>query len=444
MSVTKNLWRWVLVAKKIQFTDALKTCLYKYKRLFVGFSGGLDSTVLLHLLSSDPTVKAKLIAVHINHGLSKNANNWQRKCAEFSRQLDVAFITHALNLSPGPNVELRARDGRYAFFQEQIGAGDCLLLAHHQDDQAETLLLHLLRGAGVDGLAAMPPLRSCGSGELLRPLLQFQRQDLYDYAVAAHLSWSEDESNEDLDLNRNFIRRVILPQLKTKWPAAVANIARTAFHCQETRQLMDALALNDCPQLATHTHSLDLEPLLHFDTQRLGNILRYWLRKQGRVMPQTEQLKQIIAAIIFAAPDAKPLFEGNGYQLRRFQNRLYISGEKQAIIITERVWFNFPGTLQLSNSISLKAQPVEEGIFLPCPETIRIAPRRGGERFFWRGKTRVVKKLLQEWEIPPWQRDSIPFLYVNDQLAAIINYAISDHFRGSGSDCYRILLVQTE
>lgn len=400
-----------------------------FDKLVVGFSGGLDSTVLLHALAAHSSLHPKLLAVHINHGISPNALAWQQHCEQFCRHLGIHFISEAVQFDRSANIEERARLARYAVFSALLTERDCLVLGHHQDDQAETVLLQLLRGAGVDGLAAMTELGALGKGVVARPCLNSTRAQLEQYATLQQLAWIDDESNQDISYSRNYLRQTILPLLSDKWPGATGNMARTARHCQQAKSNLDALALHDCPELAFACDSLCITPLLQLDFARLANVLRAWLKKRQIQAPSTALLRRMIDELIFARIDAVPQVNWDEVVVRRYQQHLYLDKKNTICLPNYSEWLEFPSPLMLGvNGFGVIAEPAHQGLVLPENAKITIRFRQGGETIVLHGQTKQLKKLFQEWLIPPWQREHIPLLYINDELAAVVNYAISDVF----------------
>lgn len=415
--------------------------LASYEHLFVGFSGGLDSSVLLHRLSRHPAFIHKVTAVHINHGLSPNASFWQEHCQRLCEQWQVNFLALSVRCDPRGNVEEAARVARYQALGALIKKNNCLLMGHHLDDQAETLLLHLFRGAGVDGLAAIPEKSTLGEGDLRRPLLNCTRQSLQAYALEHQLSFIEDESNANTRFSRNFLRQEIFPLLKSRWAGVTRNLARTAEHCRLAQANLNDLAHLDCPSLAEKSSVLPLAPLLRLNRARLGNVLRAWLRQHGVRMPNTRTFNRLIDEMILAAPDSNPEIHWRQVTIQRYQQHLYLSPLR-----TESTpvlpWTTFPNTLCLQGLGKLTAETADEGLFIPSGSQLAIRFREGGETFYWHGQHKSLKKLLQEWKIPPWQRQQIPLLYVDNQLAAVVGYAVSDHFyQTRAGQCYNLIHI---
>lgn len=374
-----------------------------FKKLIVGFSGGLDSTVLLHALSSHSELKKQVLAVHVHHGLSPNASMWQNHCELVCKNLSLEYLTQEVQFHRLSNTEEGAREARYKLFSSLLTEKDCLILGHHRDDQVETLLLQLFRGAGVDGLAAMSATGVLGCGTLARPLLSLSRPQLEDYASEKQLQWIEDESNRDIHYSRNFLRHQIVPLLTEKWPGVLGNIARTTVHCQAALFNLEALALLDCPQLQNPERSLLIEPLKSLPVERLSNILRFWLKKNQVQLPSTATFERLIHEVIFARQDAMPQVSWDSIQIRRYQQQLYLIDD------------------ETSNYDDEEVQKAIKSLNLPEKAAITVRYRKGGETMIVNGQTKSLKKLFQEWGVPPWLRDKIPLIYVQDELVAVVH-----------------------
>ncbi|KTD61622.1 tRNA lysidine(34) synthetase TilS [Legionella spiritensis] len=404
--------------------------LFSRKRLYVGFSGGLDSTVLLHLLATHPDLKRKLSAIHINHGLSPNAQIWELHCRRFCRQLDIPCLVKRVSCQQEANIEESARRARYQVLAGLVQENECLLMGHHLDDQAETLLLQLFRGAGIDGLAAIPAQSRIGQGELHRPLLSCPRSVLKQYANTHQLDWIDDESNEDTRFSRNFIRHRVLPLIQERWEGVHRTLARTAQHCQQAQANLQDLAELDCPALKEVSSRLSVRHLTHLAPARISNVLRTWLRQNQVRLPTTATFSRLIDEIILAGDDANPQVAWDEVVIRRYRQTLYLL-PRQSVDTTLKpmVWTSFPKPLDLGEQCGvLRARHAPTGIVIVPGSTIEVRYRQGGETLFWHGQTKSLKKLMQEWQIPVWLRQRTPLLYMNNQLVMVVGYAISDHF----------------
>lgn len=316
------------------FASALtQNVLPQITRIFVGYSGGVDSTVLLPLAKRYCVEKAiPLTALHIHHGLLPQATAWLQHCQDFCTQQAIACQVHQLTppaqFSDG--LEEWARDARYQYFTEQLTeAGDVLLLGHHMDDQLETLLFRLFRGTGVAGLGGMPEVRPLGAGNLCRPLLTVTKEDLMQYANTAQLSWIEDDSNLSERHSRNYIRQALLPVIKARWPAVARQVAQTVRHCQEAQECLTALAALDAAPAKLEQPQIDIQVFNGLSRVRQKNILRTWLTKQMATMLSTKQLNVLLDEVIFAKPDAKPKLQIGPYQFWRQRGILYFCLERK-------------------------------------------------------------------------------------------------------------------
>ncbi|MCV4274289.1 tRNA lysidine(34) synthetase TilS [Pseudomonas capsici] len=390
----------------------------------VGFSGGLDSTVLLHLLAELAARESlpSLNAIHVHHGLQAAADAWPEHCRQVCLKLGVSFQSVTVRVKSGASIEQAAREARYAAFIEQLGEGDVLLTAQHRDDQAETLLFRLLRGAGVRGLAAMSQQRAMGKGRVLRPLLSVSRGELEDYARQHGLSWIEDPSNQDQQLSRNFLRGRVMPLLASRWPQVSASMARTAEHMGEAEQLLGELAEQDLANARPDTAFawlgrpvLALEPLAGLSAARQRNALRHWLAPLTR-LPDTDHWAGW-ETLRNAADDARPLWRLADGELHRADGHVWwLAGN----------WLQSPGEMSLwpdtSSPLDLpdNGQVWIEGDGPAGPLQIRY--RQGGEVMQVQGRGhRDLKRLLNERGVPLFVRGRLPLLYRDDELLAIAN-----------------------
>lgn len=401
------------------------------RRLYVGYSGGLDSHVLLHALVA-LLGPAALTALHINHQLSPQAATWAGHCRQTCAELGVAYIEETVQVgSRADGLEAAARAARYAAFDRYVGAGDLLLLAHHADDQAETILFRLLRGAGPRGLAGIPRARALRHGRLLRPLLDVTRAALYEYARRAGLRWVEDDSNQCLDMDRNHLRHRVLPAVAARWPAYSARLARSAALCGTADSLASDLADLDLRALDERAErlgwSLDAVRLAALGAPRRANVLRHWALQKGLPAPGSSALAALAAELLPARADAQPLVFWAGGQWRRFRERLYQLPDARwrQVALGPLCWADFPAARKLADGSVLQATPAHAdsgaALRLPLGVTPTIGFRQGGERCRPAGRaaSTTLKKLLQEYALPPWLRDRVPLILVDGQLAAV-------------------------
>jgi tRNA(Ile)-lysidine synthase len=391
----------------------------------IAFSGGLDSSVLLHLLAdwAEHEELPPLSAIHVHHGLQPAADAWPEHCAQVCARLDIPLDIVRVQVAPGASLEQAARRARYAAFAERLGPGEILLGAQHRDDQAETLLFRLLRGAGVRGLAAMPVSRSLGCGTLLRPLLGCSRAELHAYAQSHGLAWVEDPSNADERFTRNFLRRRVMPLLAERWPQLAASLSRSAGHLGEAQQLLEELAEMDllaargaCALPWLPLPSLDLSGVAVLSDARQRNLLRHWLAPLSR-MPDSDHWAGWYD-LRDAAADATPIWKLADGELHRAEGRLWwLSGD----------WLKPPQPFDLP--CGALGEPVE----LPGNGRVNLSGelpqghwhlryRVGGESLQVPGRgRRDLKRLLNEMRVPPFVRSRLPLLFDGDELVAVAN-----------------------
>lgn len=414
---------------------------------YVGYSGGMDSHVLLDALVKLLGPKP-LTAVHINHQMSPNADSWQQHCQTCCDGLGVPMVTKSVVVeNTGYGLEQAAREARYGVFEEIIGEGGLLLLAHHADDQVETVLYRLLRGTGTKGLAGIPMSRSLGAGEILRPLLPFPRMELEAYASAKNLKWIEDESNKDTAFDRNFLRQKVVPVLAERWPDYAARVTHSAALCSETDQLAIILAAQDLAAVYERSErigwSIALEPFTALDVSRQANLLRHWAGQHQLPQPGHRIIETVLHELLPARQDAEPLVSWNGVQLRRYQKHLYLlpenfsslmegtdSEQLSEILEKELVW-DVQSDLTLSDGSELSVTKEQgKGLKIPEEESVCVRFRSGGERCKPAGRngSNTLKKLFQEYGLEPWLRNRVPLVYVQDQLAAVGDLWVCDEF----------------
>ena len=402
-------------------------------RWVVGFSGGADSYALLHALAALGGLGREVLAVHVHHALQPQAEAWTTQCADMADALGLAFQLLRVNVpsASGQGLEAAARAARYTALAELMRAGDVLLTAHHRDDQAETLLLQLLRGAGSAGLASMPSLVPFGPGWHGRPLLEQSRDALRDYLRRQDLDWIEDPSNRSLAAARNYLRHRIIPALHARWPAATRTLARAARHQAETQELLCALGRADIETVAgDEPGTLSVAALRTLSRARLHNALRVWLADKGLPLPNAARLEQVRNRVLGAAADAQPHLHWPGGELRRYRDTLYGMPElpphdpAQIIAWSLEAPLRIPSLGRDLSVIELRANAAE---LKRSGEPLSIRFRRGGERCRVNGRGhKALKTLLQEAGVPPWERDRIPLLYVGERLHEVIGYCLCE------------------
>ncbi|MGB5333730.1 MAG: tRNA lysidine(34) synthetase TilS [Woeseiaceae bacterium] len=397
----------------------------KPSRYVIAFSGGLDSTVLLHALASlREDLGVPMVAIHIDHGLHDDSGAWSEHCETVAAELGVDYrsLSVAVQLESGKGPEASARDARYEALHAELAYGDWLLSAHHREDQAETLLLNLVRGSGPLGIAGIRAIRRFGPGWLARPLLETNRAELVEYAEREALHWLEDPSNADRRFDRNFLRHDILPRLRSRWSDIAARLQRSAGLSGEASLLLSDLAEIDLESVGGRPERLPIDGLLALTSARQRNLLRHALRCLGLSTPTMMQLERILSEVIPAREDAQPLVSWPGAAVRRYRNALYLLPENLV---------ELPEPIEVSgNEVPLGAgmgalqfvpgqiRGLSQGLLA---RGIRVRFREGGEQFQPEGQahTRKLKKLLQQEGVVPWMRNRLPLVYAGDELVAV-------------------------
>ena len=385
------------------------------------YSGGLDSTVLVDLLAAlRDRMRFSLTALHVHHGLSRNADRWAASCTDFAKSRGIPFVVERVHVDRNhpTGLEAAARTARHSAFA-RAGA-DFVALAHHRDDQAETVLLQALRGTGVKGLAAMAEAREVGGAVWLRPLLDEPRQALLDHAREAGLDWVEDESNDLTAFDRNFLRHEVLPVIERRFPQYRESLARLARHAATAGQLLEAVARDDAARIADG-EGLSAAGLEALDPARRANVLRHFLAAQGLAMPGESRLADMARQLVSAREDARILLLHGGRALVRHQGRIVVQEAPGSSTGWDVAW---AGERVVSLGVGRGevrfAESAGEGIALDRVGGGRwhFAPRAGGERIRLQegGPTRTLKNLLQEHAVPVWRRPRLPLLFEGDTL----------------------------
>ncbi len=414
------------------------------RRYWVAYSGGCDSHVLLHALVAlrSRLVGVTLCALHVNHELHPQASAWSAHCQAVCDALEVPLTQISVDARgvKGESPEAAARAARYRAFAGILEKDDGLLLAHHRDDQAETLLLQLLRGGGPRGLAGMPQWRKFAAGWLGRPLLAFSRQSLCDYARAEGLQWIDDPSNFDTEFDRNYLRQTILPMLRQRWPSVGATLARAAGHQAEAAALLTQVAERDWQRCRGESRdTLRITPFMRLLKAERQNLLRYWINDiNGLQVPDSRRLTRIQTELIPAAADAQPSIRWPGGEVRRYAGQLYLLRAAPNASSGPLVW-DLKQTLPLHNGQQLlMKRKTGQGLkaSLSGAPNLTIRFRQGGERCrpAGRGHRHRLKKLMQEWQVPPWQRDSVPLLYVGEEIAAVVGYCVCEPYQAEADE----------
>jgi len=397
--------------------DACSRCLTTQasgtQTIFVGFSGGLDSTVLLHALHT--LVPGRIAALHVNHGIAADSSDWEAHCARLCEDWGIPLRCTRLALNVSSNVEGVARARRYAFFTDVLATGGFLLLGHHLDDQRETQLLHLLQGRGLYG---MPQQRALAGGRLLRPLLAIARSEIRRYAVERELPWCEDVSNHDVALDRNFLRHQLLPRIKARFPGFPQRLASLSDTTDVLQKMLAA-------ELGVHEVRLPLVKLLPRPLPERVVILRLWLQGRGIRSGVSDASLRAFAQQLDAPASRQPELKLAAGSVRRFAAELYYVGMWQKPASSYA--FELPGELVLPHGtlcVELTAGCVRDGFIAHGEVAVRF--REGGEVLLRGGHHRALKQMLQEAAIAPWHRADYPLLFDKTGLLAVPGIAWRD------------------
>jgi tRNA(Ile)-lysidine synthase len=433
-------------------SDILESKLAPFKplqRVYIAYSGGIDSHVLLHLAASSDFLHDKITAVYVHHGLQAEADSWAEHTARIAKDLAVDFILLRVNAFPGKkeSPEEAARNARYAALKELIDVNDVLLVAQHLEDQLETVMLQLMRGSGLRGLSGMPEKMAFGRGFLFRPLLSTPKRIILDYACRHRLQWVEDLSNQSSDYDRNFLRNEVLPLLKQRWPGCAVTVARAARHCAEADTLMTEVAGEIFDQICDPAdNTLSISRLRMFDTAKQQLAIRHWFLRSGLRMPSQDFVLRLLNQVAAAKDSGHPALLSQGQWIRRYRDKLYCLEQSESETQSDIVWPSTQAGIPIGKYRSLHWRVSSAGIPLEkwLQSEIVIKFRTGGEKIDLPGRAgrHSLKNLYQEAGIPPWEREKIPLVYLNEQLAAVGDRWISATFHDKIKDACVVLSMQ--
>ena len=398
------------------------------EKFYVAFSGGIDSTVLLHAMHA---AKLPIHAVHVNHHLQQESDAWQQHCEEVCKRLSVPItVQHAqIEKVSQKSLEESARDTRYALLEELLDVNSAIVTAHHQDDLAETILLQLLRGAGPAGLAAMPESKQLKIGYHLRPFLHFTRAELQVYSSSHKLKWVDDPTNKLNDFDRNYLRNEIMPKLLERWTATRQTLSRSAILQADALSCLNDLAKIDIQAAKTkQSQMLDVIALQALSIVRLNNVLRFWIKSNGIRVPSRKVLQQIVTDIVLKdEAQGSPQQTWKEGEIRRFRNHIYLmqplkphdAGQVFRWKIDQPLFIESLDRTLLPEELNNADVSLPRGV-----DELIVRFREGGERLkpFGTKQHRSLKNLLQEADIPPWERARIPLLFHNDKLISVLGY----------------------
>ncbi|VAW63852.1 tRNA(Ile)-lysidine synthetase [hydrothermal vent metagenome] len=421
---------------------------HNIKTWCLAYSGGVDSQVLLHLLH---LTKLNVNAVYIDHGLQAQSADWAKHCEQQCKQRNISFQTIHVNAraAQGESPEAAARTARYSALKNGIQNDSCLLTAQHQDDQAETVLLQLLRGAGAAGLAGMPEITAFANGWHARPLLNISQKKILTYAQKNQLIWVEDPSNQHINYDRNYLRHTVIEKIKQRWPALNRTLSAFAKQQAENAQLLDVLAEEDLKPALLEKDSVDIIRLNKLDEARLRNALRFWIKTRQQPMPSRAVLMQIVQQIKNTSHDSDALVNWANCEVRRFRDKLYCI-KKIEHDASQIFHWNGNEILNIHSIekklIFKKIKTDNENIHYVLNESIlsekiEVRFRQGGEKIKPTGRngSHNLKSLFQEAAVPGWQRDRVPLLFVDEKLIAVVGYWIADDFAKQGDGVLAVL-----
>jgi tRNA(Ile)-lysidine synthase len=429
----------------------------------VAFSGGADSSVLLSVLAqiNKEFATPKLVALHINHGLQQQAIEWEQVCSQICQSLNVELIIAKANIDASQiklyGIEQAARDCRYQIFNKYLQANDCLIQGHHKNDQAETILLRLCRGTGLDGLAGIPRTRKLHDSYLIRPMLNISRNQIINYAKQNNICYINDPSNYDTKFSRNFIRHEILPKLESRWPKIIDRLSATAT---EITEVADVIMANVAQQLQyckinyqlrgiSLYSGLSITKLNEFELEDQCRVIRLWLKENKVLLPSRDAINKIITEVINSNIDANPKIKIANYFIRRYLDNLLLVAIDHAIVATDIQWDwqNKPSITINNIMLTMEVSSVESNFNINLPaRPVVIKFRHSIEpklKFLLAGRkcSKKLKQLMQEYSIPPWLRDSMPLLFDGNEMIAAPGLWVCNKYQIKNQQAYQCKLA---
>jgi tRNA(Ile)-lysidine synthase len=406
------------------------------RQLCLAYSGGLDSCALLCALAALRTHERFVLrALHVNHQLHPQASTWARQAQARARRLRVPceVLKVTVNTGSGESLEAAARAARYQALISRLHSGELLLTAHHQEDQLETVLLALMRGSGVRGLSAMAAVSEFRHARVVRPLLPVARAQLERYVRRRAFSWSEDPSNTDERFDRNYLRRVVVPLLRARWPAAAATVSRSAAHLAETRKLLEQLGQQHLSS-ARDGPALRVSALRRLSAAERGNALRVWIAQRGLPAPDQARMLEVCGPMLAARPDATPCVRWQGVELRRHGDRLFActpSAPQETPEVARWNWRRQPClSLGPAGSLELVRDRHGDVRLSALPRLLSVRYRNGGERLKGTHGHHALKDLLQKKGLVPWQRLNVPLVMHGETIVAVADLWLAPQYGG--------------
>jgi tRNA(Ile)-lysidine synthase len=393
--------------------------------LIVALSGGADSAALLSALHTEKFRQLPLRAVHVDHGLQLQAAEFRAACQALCDRLEIPLkvIAVRVDVAAGVSIEASAREARYGALAGEVGEFECLLTAHHREDQAETVLLQALRGAGIKGMSAMPGCRPFGLGWHARPLLDMPQGDLLQLGAQAPGAAASDPMNADLRFDRSFLRQQLWPLVIARWPGASTALSRTARHMAQAQALMDLSAQAELGKLRDG-EALSITGLRVLCAPKRSNAVRLWLSQAGVELPSTARLEEALRQVLSADEDHVPAIVWGGHALRRYRQRLFLTTAQLPRLQGPHSWSLRPAArLILGEDLGALELTPQPGGLDPrrLPDVLTVRRREGGEslRPAPLAKTQTVQHLCQSLGVLPWMRDSLPFVFAGQELVAV-------------------------
>ena len=418
------------------------------KDIWVAYSGGVDSHVLLHLLATQLGTKSSTIkAIHIDHGLHSKSSKWTQHCLAIAAKLNIVCedIKADVNNIESMGMEAAAREARYTAIAQHLPENALLLTAQHQQDQSETFLLQLLRGAGPKGLSSMASQSTLMGMQLYRPFLTISKKEIMVYAQHHQLNWLDDPSNVETRWNRNYVRHELWPVIEQRWPSAAKTISRSAMLCAEADELMTEFAKSDATiiDFEQQSSSLSVSKLLDLTEARCRNVLRHLITTLTLPLPSAIVMQKVIDEACLAKEDSMPLVKWQGAEIRRYRNRLYIMKPTNSFDTSFSLIISGLQELMIEEGKTLVWQESRQGLTENIIQKgLQLRFRQGGEKIKIHGQHHSLKHLMQEEAIPPWQRDRIPLLFCEDELLVVVGYALSDLASSTQQQCYLPIIKQ--
>ena len=406
----------------------------------IAFSGGVDSTVLLHVMKNIIDEKSQIRAIHINHNIVDNSKVWSKTCKSICKNFGIDIEIISLEVTHiGYGLEAAARDERYKKLKEKLYENEYLLTAHHEEDQMETVFLRMARGTGLDGLQGINEKYSFGEGIIFRPMLEVSKTSVMDYAKEHQLKWVEDSSNQDTHFDRNFLRKKIIPQFRERWPSIASSVSRLSQLSAQNIKILNQIAEEDIGPIA-NMNELPLAKLLDKSFERANNMLRYIILANGMSIPSMKTLQDGLKEMLDPETD-KSVIAWKDYCIRKYKNHLYFlsNSDLEPNKVDVKIPWEIGKTVNLGENIgTIEATFIHgDGLSIEkCKNKLTISYRQGGELIKPIGHriNKSLKNLFQENQILPWMRDKIPLIYYQDELVSVADLWFNQNYVASQNE----------